>query len=357
MKQFNAKPSKYSNLGEDIKGAMRHNFDTYENPEKKAEKERVKRAKNKLKDLKTNAISSLNESNYKQVILDYEFQKALESFVNYTGPTNYTRENLLELKNHLLSMKGTGSYNPLVDKFNRLARLISRLNYRINSLDQALEHFKTKSKNMFTETNGIKRPWTLAQSFNQDSINYLATKTRAVQFGNSIPETEREYCLQNLSESIKTLENYLSFDFTTVGFSFGARGKAGSIAHYQDSEKVLAFNRGWDGALIHELGHAIDYSMSPNGRQCYSTYNLPSSIYNKYRNQLMANDIPRNSRIYYMKPTEIFARLFEVYIRATIPETTEWMQFTFDSRVMPELDAESIAWITEVLKPILKVEA
>ena len=33
---------------------------------------------------------------------------------------------------------------------------------------------------------------------------------------------------------------------SSIGFSFGARGKAGSIAHYQDSAKVLAFNRGWD---------------------------------------------------------------------------------------------------------------
>jgi hypothetical protein len=350
MKQFNERPSKYKNLGEDIKGAMRHNFDTYENPEKKAEKERAKKSKAAINEAKKRAIGAITPDNYLNPIQDFEFTKALESFPGYLGSTNH-ETGLGELRQFIINSKQTVSselYNSMASRFNRLSNLLRRNRWRIRSFEQAQKYFESKKKNTFTEENGIKRPWLLTEPFNQSSIEHLASVTKGVQFGNSLPENEREYCLHNLSRSLKTLETYFSFDFKTIAFSFGARGKAGSVAHYEDTNKVLAFNRGWDGTFIHELGHAIDYSLGLASRD------IPKSIRDKYCEKIYSLDLDWTRKRYYTNNKELFARLFEQYIRATIPECTDWMQFTFNSEVMPDLDSEAIEYMPRVLKPITK---
>lgn len=344
MKQFNERPSKYSNLGQDITGAKRHNFDTYENPEKKAEKERVKRSKNHLKELKQQAIDQFTEVNYMGVIEWYESNKCLISMANYDGVKRVA--SLEQLKEHVLSLKETPYYNDSAIKFNKLSKKMRNIRWYYRDVTLAMKHFDTKSKDKFTEFNGVKRPWILKDKFNPISIDYLIDTTEAIQFGNSLPENEREYCLHNLMIAIETLKTRLTFNFKTIGFSYGARGKAGSVAHYQNSQKVLAFNRGWDGALIHELGHAIDYSLN------LPSNNLPMDIRQRYAQQIKDHKIDNPN--YYNSRKELFARLFEVWCLKNIPELSSFALFIFDQRTMPILDEQSEQWMNDALKPILK---
>lgn len=342
MKQYNEKPSAIKNIGEDILGAKRHNFDTYENPELKAEKETKKRVKKQACALKTIAISLLNETNFKQVILDYEFNKTLSFFVNSGIKNCYNKENVVALKAYVIQNKT----NETVKAFNKLVRQCSKINWNIRTLEDAKKYFEKRKTEPFTELNGIKKQWELTTKFDSSVTKQLESSVKAVQFGNSIPDAEREYCSTKLAESIVILKKYFAFDFKNIAFSYGARGLPRSIAHYQDSEKVLAFNRGWDGAMIHELGHAIDYAL------CMKSRELPNEVYSKYRAQLIRHEV-KNQK-YYLCKKEIFARLFEQYCIATIPELTEFMQFTFDSHVMPKLDQCAIEFMATTLKTILK---
>lgn len=352
MKHYNAKPSKHGNLGEDIQGAQRHAFDTYENPEKKAAREQAKKIKNNTKELKTKAIMALNEENFLQVIHDYEFKRALINFEGYNGPKEKCNDEAMQsLMDYVKSKRGDESFSLMRDKFNRLSRLLRRLRYRVRNLEDAKAYFEKKKVNKFTEVNGIQKIWSLDHAFNPLSTQYLSKEVKAVQFGNSLSESEREYCLDNLMRAIKTLNAHFNFNFQSIGFSYGARGKAGSIAHYENKRKVLAFNRGWDGALIHELGHAIDYSLD------LPSWKMPREIFTEYREKLTSiENLDRKAFRYYMEPKEVFARLFEVWCRKHIQGLTEFMQFTFNEDIMPELDAQAEEFMNEVLKPIIKKE-
>ncbi len=347
MKHYNAKPSSVSNIGEDVLGAARHRNDTYENPEVAKAKAFQKKSKANLKELlaeyKVKFTTALHESSEagRAVLMEYEYKKTMLS-CDLLKDFNGTMEEFREL------VRGTQDRNSreiLRKKFNSLNSKRHKIRFRIRPIELP-KYFDTKTREAFTEYNGIKTDWTTkSESFDS---KLLEAKVRAVQFGNSVPDSERVYVSENLIKSIQILEKYFSFDLKTLGFSFGARGRAGSIAHYQDSAKVLAFNRHWDGALIHELGHAIDYSLGLASRQ------IPYELEKKYRDKLRANEIPYEKRRYYEDPREIFARLFEMYCKNIIPELTQFMFFEFNPSVMPDLDAESLQWIGGVLSKLLK---
>lgn len=350
-KRINEKPSKLPNLGQDVLGAHRHYFDTYDSPEKRAEKEREKKSKDNRKNLKQEAITALNEDNFKTVILTYEMACTLEKIDGYTGLADGSSEALKELMNYVKSLRGVSpSFSAYADAFNRLSRKLSKVRWSIRTLEDARKYLSPKEKNQFKEFNGTLGTWALAGEFNQGCIKTLEEKTRAIQFGNSLTLREREYCLQNLHDAIETLEGHFSFNFKDLAFSFGARGKAGAIAHYQDSQKVLAFNRGWIGAFIHELGHAVDYSLGK-----VSLTSMPWDIRRQYREKLEKHPkMTRSERNYYMCEKEIFARLFEVYLRSEIPEMSTFMQVTWSESVMPDLTPEAKSWIEGVLKELRK---
>jgi hypothetical protein len=236
------------------------------------------------------------------------------------------------------------AFNALISKHRKIRYLRS---------EQMAEYFQPKSREAFTEYNGKKTDWhTTTKAFD---IKLLDGMVKAVQFGNSVPDSERVYCALNLAESILILRKYFTFDFASIGFAYGARGRAGSIAHYQDSAKVLAFNRHWDGALIHELGHAIDYHL---GRLVgYSTISrcMPYEIRSAYGAKLRKiENLSSKRRAYYMKPTEIFARMFEVYCEANIPELTPFMLSVFDRATLPDMDETTTEWLNETMKVVLK---
>lgn len=353
MKMLNEKPSKLSNIGQDVLGACRHHFDTYNNPEARAAKEKVKAEKDNRKALKFDAIKALNDlenaEKYQAILCAYEMSLALEKIKGFEGLKDGTRAAVLELRDYVRSLRATMTnrvtFNDYVKVFNRVQKTIMRIEYYVNSLEKAQEYLATKTKESFKEFNGVKKSWALgAGEFLPSCTEALEKKTRAVQFGNSLTVNEREYCLKNLNDSIDLIGTLYSFDFKSMAFSFGARGKAGSIAHYQDSQKILAFNRGWSGAFAHELGHAVDYALGKVSNT------MPTEIRSAYRKKLAHHKID-NTR-YYMTPTEIFARLFEVYLRSLIPDISEFIQVTFDENVMPELDVVSHEWIKSVLRSL-----
>ena len=344
MLQFNEKPSAHSNIGVDVKGSRRHNFDTYETLEEAKEKV-VKKAtvisvKKLTEEYKIKLIQAILESNEaaQDVLKDYELKKGLLASGLFSDQViidvKALRSLVLEVSDFYKKEVARKVYNRIAGKINKIKYLSD---IKLNN------YFEPKTKNSFTEYNGIKKEWSLSDDFEVSSIDHLKEAVRAIQFGNSIPASEREYCFKNLSESLKVIEKHLSFDFKTIAFAFGARGLAGSIAHYQDTERVIAINRSWDGALIHEIGHAIDYSL---GR---ASSLLPFSIRDNYRLKLRKNAVQNQK--YYLKPVEIFARLFEVYFRYIEPLTSNYMQTTFSESVMPDLDHQSLIYMKRCLEP------
>lgn len=348
MRQYNEKPSSISNIGQDILGAARHNNDTYETPEELRKKAFKKASTLELKNLKKDyealfkiALGESTES-AKKCLLEYEFKKSILScdlLNDFKGTTNQ------EFRERVLSEKISETRNILRKKFNSLCRVQYKIKYDIRPLDLP-KYFNLKTKESFKEINGHQVTWeTEKKSFDAD---FLKNKTRAVQFGNSLTENERIYVSSELVESIKILEKYFNYGFSKLGFSFGARGKPGSVAHYQDSQKVLAFNRGCNGAFLHELGHAIDYTLR------LPSDNIPYSIRSKYRQKLNDNKIPNLD--YYMKNKEIFARLFEVFCKSIFEpqDLTDFLIFNFTDKTLPDLDSEALEYIIKSLDPILK---
>lgn len=348
---FNEKPTDVANLGEDIQGAARHNNDTYETPEELRAKAFKKQSSKDLKALlveyKTKFELALHESTEagKEVLKQYEFKKTVlgcDLFKDFQGSS------MDELRAFVLASNDRETRNILRKKYNSLCNKHFSIKFRIRPI-QLKDYFETKKKETFKEINGHEVPWkTSSTSFDKA---FLASRVRAVQYGNSVPENERVYVSEKLVESIKIMDKYFQIDFKSLGFSFGARGKAGSIAHYQDGHKVIAINRGWDGAWVHELGHAIDYALD------LPSDSIPYEMRSKYRAKINSHPILKLNSSYYMKPKEIFARLFEAYVKATIPEATSYMIFLQTDSALPDLDADSIAWITKVLQPIQRKAA
>lgn len=376
-RQFNEKPSKYGNIGNDILGAKRHNFDTYENETQKMQalKEKTKK-KNWTKTRKeiieqiesgNNVRDNLLEFSRIQAMQCEEFAK-LFNYVEFSQsekPYEYlSKVTMKTVENRLTEIKAfkhdAELYRNLYENWNKARKAFNkliRLVYRIEKLDYSSEKCiekalnllgKKPKKDQFIELNGAKGSWKLEKPFNMQSIEYLKTKGISVQFGNSLGLSEREYCIENLASSIKQLESILSFDFSSVNYAFASRGKRGSIAHYENRNKVLAFNRQWSGAFLHEIGHAIDYSLG------MVSLNIPRHFFDDYAEQLTKNEVKNKS--YYLKNTEFFARAFEVYIVDGLgrENVTLFTQNTRDRKVMPELTLELRGLMKALLATLLK---
>ncbi len=101
-------------------------------------------------------------------------------------------------------------------------------------------------------------------------------KFKALQYGNSMPATERQYHTQWTLQSFSDLSEILNLPIEQVtvngklGIAFGARGhgKIGgisAIAHYESGTKMINLTRSNGfGSLAHEWGHFLDNILSPN---------------------------------------------------------------------------------------------
>lgn len=344
MRQYNEKPSKHSNIGQDILGASRHHRDTFENPEAEKQKREKKESDKKLLNFKKES------SELFKIALSESTEKALEFLKNYEKSKALlslgidTSLELSAIKALYYSESDSKKREIFRKTYNKTLRVISKIRY-IRPIELS-KYFDTKKSNSFQEVNGHKGNWKQQKSSLEveEAKNYLSKNTRGVQFGNSIPDIEREYCLVELHKTLKDLSNILNFSWNDLGFSFGSRGKAGSVAHYQDSKKVIAINRHWEGALIHELGHAIDYRLG-----CVSS-KIPYSMVSRYRDKIEQNEFLKSKSKYYLKRTEIFARLLEGWAQENASNLSDFALEKTKSLCIPDLGQEELEFFESVFK-------
>lgn len=87
---------------------------------------------------------------------------------------------------------------------------------------------------------------------------------RAIQFGNSVPQSERSAWITDTFNALADLAEIIKFPRASIGLgglavAFGARGEVGAVAHFETDLTVINLTRkNGAGALAHEWSHAID---------------------------------------------------------------------------------------------------
>jgi hypothetical protein len=345
----NAKPSEVSNLGEEVLGAARHRNDTYDNPEA----ERVARAKKQsAKDLKALRLAAieglkvaLSESTEaaKLYLQKYELDRCIISHPKFASG-----KSLQDLKAIVLAETDRADRESMRKLFNLAGGRIHKIKYMRPILVSS--YFDTKTKDHFRESNGRTAPWSTPNlKLSSETRQAVLNVTRAVQFGNSIPDSERDHVIYSLNLGLNWLKGMLpNFDYQSLAFSFGARGNAKSVAYYQASNNLISVNRHNEGSVVHEIGHAIDAKLG-------CRFNIPSSIRERYVAQVRASNFSTSHKAYLCKSTEIFARLFESYVWTIAKEKNLFMIF-IDSTCpsIPVMDAETLEFMKKELSSISK---
>lgn len=95
---------------------------------------------------------------------------------------------------------------------------------------------------------------------------------RAVQWGNSVTDDERQHHLARTAEAFADLTDVLGLppDMASLGgelaLAIGARGKGSAMAHYEPDVKVINLTRkNGVGSLAHEWGHFLDHLLAAGG--------------------------------------------------------------------------------------------
>jgi hypothetical protein len=295
---YNAKPSNISNIGADILGARRHHFDTYESNEEKEHKKKNNQIKINLKDA---------------VLAENPCPKLIASLIEQRFAFDYgfSTENLevmKELRANACDNESISIYNKTLRAYNKARKEIRYCNLNSYYFEHLLAKLvkRYKQKQSLVEETGLKYSW---KKFNQTVFNdfdYIKDNVKAVQFGNSVSDKERSYILAELTIFLKTWP--FKIDLKAINWSFGARGKAGSVAYYQPSGKIISVNRDNIGSLIHEIGHYID--------DVYNniSYKISRATITAYAESL-PKSMSRKEIQYYCSRKEIFARAFEAYCK------------------------------------------
>lgn len=330
---YNARPSKISNLGADVAGAKRMNFDTYETAQEKAERKAKDQA---LSDIKAQ-IKDLVLSDAPDVVLLKELLETrfrLQYGQSLDDALVYITSNRMILP--------AQEINKLIDAYNRARRELRRIDYYGMSQIKAMRR-KYGSKESFVELTGKKSAWKSFEltQLSETDVNFLKETTNAVQFGNSISDNERAYIITKLSSFLRHWRGlsgiYARYDLSDISWSFGARGKAGSVAYYQPAQKIISVNRDNIGSLIHEVGHHIDYTTGiPSKRISYKTIM-------DYRRKLTDMGITGKHLTYLLRKDEIFARAFEAYCYKKEVGFSVFAQY--GSQDLPDLNDDLIAII------------
>jgi len=114
-----------------------------------------------------------------------------------------------------------------------------------------------------------------------------AFNLRGIQFGESLSEKEKQIWLNEAYLALLDLADAIGFKYSwmglgrrggrTLALAIGARGKAGSSAHYEPDLMVVNLTRSKGaGSLAHEWGHALDHHLRINS---FSASNLSWSRY------------------------------------------------------------------------------
>lgn len=101
----------------------------------------------------------------------------------------------------------------------------------------------------------------------KEQADFLSNKAkmRAVQWGNSVTDDEREHHLKHAANAFKDLTDILGLPEEMGSFNgrlalaIGARGKGSALAHYEPDTKTINLTRkSGVGSLAHEWGHMLD---------------------------------------------------------------------------------------------------
>jgi hypothetical protein len=321
---LNEKPSTIKNMGEDVMGAARHRNDTYD-----VERERVKQEKKARDNWKKQRKAQLEAEGFTESAhITFEIDSLIHDFECLMGCSDL--KTMANVINKIIENKGMERDRllVLVKAFRKTEKRIRKIKYLAQFYPDEL---KPKSKDMFHEVSGVSEQWGSAKG----AVG-LPFNVRAVQFGNSVPDGERAFCVNELGMALgqlATLGGKVPTVLQGLAYAFGARGRKGSLAHFERGSNVLNVNRGVFGCLVHEVGHAIH-----NGLDC------PRSVSAKYFEKVKEN----KNRNYYMKPGEIWARAFEAYVNHKLEYKLSRWAF-IDMGMLPEVDSELIQWVEGVL--------
>ncbi len=339
---YNAKPSNITNLGKDVSGAKRMNFDTYETTEQREIRKCKNATDKKLKEALKQAI--LAESPDRELIAKIISDK-FQSDYGFSCQAENARAIIMERRKLAIDAETRKAFNQMINSYNsslRDLRLVTSDYYFRRYIDKMVKRYSPKAS--FIGQSGSKFDWKqFSEVSNIDAdIVYLKDYTSAVQFGNSVSDKERAYIIKELSRFIQAWK--LGFtahaEIGAVNWSFGARGNAQSVAFYDNSRKTISVNRNNIGSIVHELGHFLDFKaglvsnkISPATVRAYAQ-TLPESMIGAERR-------------YYCSRVEIFARAFEAYCYKMEAKFSEFAQC--NKAYLPELNDELIELVKQVL--------
>lgn len=350
----NEKPSKIANIGEDVSGAARHRNDTYD-----VEKERAKAEKKAadvwLKARKAELASAIENAGedvetLKKAIVDFERSRFLHDF---PAVVSASTESLPTLRNKIVELCNAktisyDAYRTIAKAFNRLSKKIGKINhvgyYGCPSIDD-LKNWVSgggnkKQKAQFSELCGKKGDWGALGEVVAVAEEQALPKVRAIQWGNSVPDSERSAISKELARAIDSLNSLggrIPGVLAGTAFAFAARGRKGKLAHFEPGLRVLNINRGVVGCLVHEIGHAVDRGEG-----------VPAGVLAAYRQKVRANEFLAIQARYYLKPEEIFARAFERYVFNRLPELRPFA--ILDIGTWPEETPELVSWVESKFK-------
>lgn len=112
---------------------------------------------------------------------------------------------------------------------------------------------------------------------------------RACEFGNWLPDIERQDVLNRAYDSLSTLarvlgveKKFLSLD-GSLALAFGSRGIGKALAHYEPARKVINLTRlKGAGSLAHEFFHALDDHLAHHVRQVVKEASYGGRVSNSY---------------------------------------------------------------------------
>lgn len=172
---------------------------------------------------------------------------------------------------------------------------------------------------------------------------------RAVQYGNSLKDSERFFHAKTTAEAMSDMANALDIPVKSLSLNgrfaigFGSRGTKGSLATYHPTHEIMNMNKDAEyGALAHEFGHAIGYRLSsivleklpstPKRKYCISEIqprlagNLPfanfqrkfqeanQNILRRIRKEEGYKSADKKERAWASSQVEGFARAWESYV-------------------------------------------
>lgn len=342
-KQYNERESKFMNLGDDVEGAHRHRY----SEEKIAKRVADKARKAKLASLHLGFFSSLtndpivNKEIHRKYCLDVlVFEWSLIG-LNYTE--NGENQSLVDFTR--AHMRQNDKARKLYNKFtNQVWK--SR---RCRTKEEFQQFYAPKTLNRkpaaIGEQVGFVGVWknkSDLSSYVEQGLEYFKANGINLQYGKSVSDDERAFCIAETFRTVGMLK-YLNFDhdFNGYTFAFGARGKAGAVAHFEPSTKVIQINRHRSGALIHEIGHAIDFKKN-------ICWKLPYSILSNYHAKIEAMpNLPHEHKKYLLNPREMVARAIERVMAEYITE--RGFALDHNSSDWPDLSADEVLAIKELI--------